>query len=103
MPDSQAEGDFSVTTSANVSKIIVRLDRKAVTENRSAEFRTALRTIFENLRLNPLEVGEPIKNLKALQLQIRAVALRPIYLEFGVHPKRRMVFVRVVKLMGVAS
>jgi hypothetical protein len=59
-----------------------------------AQFIFAVRSIYGMLRRSARSFGEPLQDLKALDLQIRVGAIAPASVTYAVHKSRPLVFVR---------
>ncbi len=97
------DGNFYVSISGVVAERVRRLQRRAASQNRGAEFITAFRAICDRLRNNPIELGEEINDWQAAHLQLRLVVIRPACVEFAIHETEPIVFIRDVKLLGLPS
>ena len=75
--------------------------RRAESYDRPAEFASAMRRLLEQLAVNPTEIGEPMYRLYSMKMDVRRVALAPIYLEYGVHSTAPLVIVR--RVIGMAG
>ncbi len=75
--------------------------RRAESYERLAEFASAIRSLLGQLVVNPTEIGEPMYRLHAMKMNLRRVALAPVYLEYGVHITEPLVIVR--RVVGMAS
>ncbi len=63
----------------------------------------AAREVYEHLRQEPSEYGEPLYRLPALHMQVRCVAVRPLYVDFAVCEDRPLVFIKAVKLLSAQT
>ena len=59
----------------------------------------ALTYIYENLRIRPLEWGDPLHQLKHLNLLICHRLYEMIYITYGVHEKEHTVFIQHIRLI----
>jgi len=48
---------------------------------------------------NPRNVGEPLYTLPALRLQVRHAAIGPLLIDFAVHDRMPLVFIKGVSLL----
>jgi len=98
---SSTNGDrsYRIELSGVILQEFRELLRRAVWEGRGQQFREALHTIFHRLSRRPDELGEPLYQLHALRLQVRAVVVRPLAVHFAVHQDRRVVFIKSVDLL----
>jgi hypothetical protein len=104
MPSPGAEsGPYEVHNSAAIAQAFLRLQRQATREGRGQEFLRAAREVYEHLCQKPSEYGEPLYRLSALHLQVRCVAVRPLYVDFAVEEDRHLVFIKAVKLLSAQT
>jgi len=75
--------------------------RSAESVDRPAELTAALRRLFEELSVNPTEIGEPMYRLQSIKMGVRRVAFAPLHLEYGVHLTEPLVIVR--RMAGMAE
>ncbi len=62
--------------------------RHAIYTGRGEEVVAAFRTILTKLQSAPRDFGEPMYSLHAMQMEVRKAAVRPLYVEYGVHDQR---------------
>jgi hypothetical protein len=74
------------------------LARRAKKRAVGPEFLRTVLAVEASLRDDPINVGEPIYDLKGLGLQVRIVSNRLFYVTFAVDESRRLVY--VVKFVG---
>ena len=55
---------------------------------------TAFREIVARLRQQPREAGDPMYRLRAIRFQVYNLAVRPLYVEYGVHDTTPLVVIR---------
>jgi hypothetical protein len=99
------EGDgrphpYKVTHSALTGQEIKRLHQRAAQEGRGKQFVSALRAIYERLKNDPVNFGEPIFRLPALKLIVYQAGVSPVMVDYAVHEERRLVILRVLRLLG---
>ena len=75
--------------------------RRAKNASRSEELGTAMRTLVVQLTDTPTEIGEPMYRLHSMKMDVRRVALAPVYLEYGVHLSEPLVVIR--RVVGMAK
>src|SRR5437016_1729077 len=92
-------GSYQVLSSASISKDFRQLYRKAKQEGRADAFISAARQIGHRLMRTPLEFGEPLYRLPALQLEVRHGAIAPLLIYFAVHEDKPLVFIKSVTLL----
>lgn len=99
---SASSGDypFHLGFSGVLAEAIRQLQRQASHEGRGKEFLVAIRTVMDRLRQDPREFGEPLYRLSAMRMQVRCVAVRPLYVDFAVCEDRPLVFLKAVKLLA---
>ncbi|HWG47510.1 MAG TPA: hypothetical protein VN688_32405 [Gemmataceae bacterium] len=101
MSSSGAEGGaYEIHNSGVIVQAFLDLQRQATREGRGQELLLAARAVYEHLRNNPMEFGEPLYRLPALRMQVRCVAIRPLYVDFAVCEDHPLVFIKAVKLLG---
>jgi hypothetical protein len=104
MSASGAEGGaYEVHNSAAIARAFVRIQRQATREGRGAELLRAARDVYEHLRRHPSEYGEPLYRLPALRMQVRCVAVRPLYVDFAVCEDQPLVSIKAVKLLAASE
>ncbi len=75
--------------------------RRAESYDKPALFADAIRLLLGQLISKPNEVGEPMYRLQSMKMDVRRVALAPVYLEYGVHRTEPLVIVR--RVVGMAE
>lgn len=101
MPSSSGQsGPYEVHNSTEIAQAFLRLQHQATQEGRGPELLRATREAYARLRANPNEVGEPLYRLPALRMQVRCVAIRPLYVDFAVCEDRPLVFLKAVRLLS---
>jgi hypothetical protein len=93
-------GEYEVHNSTVIARAFLELQHQATAEGRGPELLAAARAVYERLRRNPVEVGEPLYRLPALRIQVRCVSIRPLYVDFAVCEDRPLVFIKAVKLLA---
>lgn len=96
-PTNGLAGPFEVHCSAVVLQAFQALAEKAAQAGNRDQFAVTLRAIRDRLRTDPLNFGEPLYRLPALKLSIRACAVPPLVVHFGVHESRPLVIIQHVK------
>lgn len=99
---STGEPDFVVSMSAATAEELRRLAAEADGDGLGAEFRAALRSMFDRLRTTPRTFGEELFDLRAMGLTVRLAVVLPAVVEFGVYPDRRLVFARAFRYVPPA-
>jgi hypothetical protein len=101
MPSSSAEGGaYEVHNSRAIAQAFLELQAQASLEGRGEELLRATREVYQRLRKDPTEFGEPLYRLTALGMQVRCVVVRPLYVDFAVCEDRPLVFIKAVRLLA---
>jgi hypothetical protein len=95
------EYPFEVIVSGVIATAIRRLQGQASGEGRGEAFLRAIRQVGEQLRRDPWQAGEPLYRLAGLRLQVRCIAVRPLYVDFAVHENQPLVFLKAVRLFSL--
>jgi hypothetical protein len=90
---------YTVHGSGQIAKIIRRVQHLAKQQRRGEQALAALKHIYQRLQQDPLNLGEPLYRLAALNLEVRTCVIRPINMDFAVHQERFLVFIKGVKLL----
>jgi hypothetical protein len=85
---------FEVSISVATRERIRQLHDLAAADGRRDQFLSALRSITERLKRDPMSFGEELFDLRGLRLTIKVGVVLPIAVEFGIYEERRQVFVR---------
>ncbi len=104
MPASSANGGrYEVHCSGVNARALRKLQRQASLEGRGGQVIAAFRAIIDRLLHDPTTAGEPRYRLPALRMQVRAMAVGPLVIDFGVCEDRPLVFIKSVKLLGASE
>lgn len=95
-----APHSYVVHTSATLLSWIKQLHEQGASQGEGKRYIAALRTIYHRLQTEPDQFGEPLYHLPAIQLQIRQGVLAPLVVSYGVHEKKRLVFLRTVQMLS---
>jgi hypothetical protein len=95
-----SRGPFRVIVSDLLKDRMIALHDQAVARGKGTEYLEALRTIYERLRDDPLEFGEPLFSLPAMKVTVRHAAVGFVVVDYGVHQQRAVVFVRSIRLLS---
>ena len=95
-------GPYQVHNSKAIAQAFLELQHQATQEGRGAEVLQAAREIYERLRHDPNEFGEPLYHLPNLQMHVRTGLIRPLNVDFGVCEDRPLVFIKAVRLLSLA-
>lgn len=101
MPDEQFP--FRIICSEAVTNRIVQLLRRAKQEGFGKEVGTALRQIIKRLQTDPLEFGEKLYHLHALNQEVRAGAISAVAVRYAVHAEKRLVFIGDCKRLHIVD
>jgi hypothetical protein len=93
-------GPYQVHNSRAIARTFQLIQRQASREGRGEELLRAARQVYERLRRDPTTFGEPLYRLPALRIQVRCVAVRPLYVDFAVCEDRPLVFIKAVRLLS---
>jgi len=93
-------GEYQVHNSIAIAQAFLNLQRRATREGRGAEVLQAAREIYDRLRVEPFEFGEPLYDLPNLRIQVRAVLIRPLKFDFAVCQDRPLGFIKAVRLLS---
>ena len=100
MASSNGKSGYEVHNSAIIAQEFRRLQRQATRQGRGEEFLRAARAIYNRLRQDPNEFGEPLYRLSALRMQVRCGVIRPLSVDFAVCEDRPLVFIKTLRLLG---
>jgi hypothetical protein len=101
MPASEGGGSsFQVHLSGAIAQRLRQVQHQANLEGRGLEALSAFREMVRRLRRDPMDVGEPLYRLPALRMQVRQVAIRPLFIDFAVCEDRPLVILRGVTLLS---
>jgi hypothetical protein len=101
MSSAGAEGDaYEVHNSVTIARDFLRLQRQAKREGRGEELLQATHAVYERLRQDPAEFGEPLYQLPTLRMAIRCAVVRPLVIDFAVCDDRPLVFIKAVRLLA---
>jgi hypothetical protein len=92
-------GRYDVRLSEHQKSIVRQLHRDAVLAGNGKQFLISLRQILERLRKDSLVFGDPVYRLPALKLLICHAVILPVFVAYGVHEERPLVFIRDFKLL----
>jgi len=92
---------YKVAFTGLASEQLKAVVRRAESYDKPALFADAIRLLLEQLVSKPNEVGEPMYRLQSMKMDVRRVALAPVYLEYGVHRTEPLVIVR--RVVGMAE
>ena|SRR5436190_4012316 len=87
---------FKVTNSGQVIEEIKRARKRALELGISAGFRAALQRIYDRLRENPRDFGEPLFDYRNSPFQFWLAVAVPLAVQFVVHHDQRLVVIRKI-------
>ena len=87
--------EFQLSSSQELNEHFEDLCDQAKSERRGMFALESADALMARLRTNPFEVGEPLYELKQLQLQMRVVVRFPWCIHFFVDEKRRVYLTRI--------
>jgi hypothetical protein len=94
------EGPYQVYNSRAIARAFQIIQRQASRQGRGEKLLLAARHVYERLQQDPLTFGEPLYRLPALRMQVRCVAVRPLYVDFAVCEDRPLVFIKAIRLLS---
>jgi hypothetical protein len=95
MADSQPP-EYAVEMTGFARAQLRAIGRRALYAGGGGEVVAAFRQIPDRLRSDPRTCGEPMYHLRRMRVEVRKVAVRPLYVESGVHDQRPVVIIRHV-------
>jgi hypothetical protein len=96
-------GEYQVHNSGAIAQAFLQLQRRAIREGRGPDMLRAAREIYEHLRRDPNEFGEPLYRLPNLLMQVRNGVIRPLYVDYAVCEDRPLVFIKAVRLLSMGK
>jgi hypothetical protein len=84
---------YEVGMSDNLREHIGRLSERAASLGIGAEFRDAVREVFEALRQDPHRAGDPIRKLRGLKMTEYRLVRDQLIVNYSVHDRIPMVTV----------
>jgi hypothetical protein len=94
---------FKVSVSGQIKQTIKTLHQKAAARGHGKQFLAAFRAIYQHLRTDPREFGDPLFQLPALKLTVFQAVVAPAVVHYAVHQAMPLVIVRNVRLFGLGS
>src|SRR5437867_13446062 len=80
-----------------VKKTLVELAKRATRKGLGEQFLEALKTVDEQLKVNPLAFGDPIRTLPHTKLLLMHRIVAPLVVYYAVRTEQPVVFVREFK------
>jgi hypothetical protein len=90
---------FQVHLSGKIARTARQLQEQAEQEGRAPAFVIAFRSMAQRLMNSPMDFGEPLYHLPALNLQVRHALIGPLVVYFAVHQHRPLVFLKELTLL----
>jgi hypothetical protein len=90
---------FRVGTSADVIAVLRECQDFANHGGFGPAFLAAVKYIHQQLRTSADTFGEPLFDLPDARLQVRKAVIRPAVVEYGIHYKDPVVFIRSFRLL----
>ena len=98
---SQSNGSpFKVIAPGTVRASLKQLQREAAERGIGPAALSAIKTIYNWLRYEPLAFGEPLFHLYKLKLQVRTGVIWPLAIDYAVHQVEPLVFIKGVRLLS---
>lgn len=86
--------DYRVVLSALVKQQVIQIHQEKIDIGEGQEFLGSIRQIYERLRTKPLDFGEPLYHLPALDLVVHQAVQKGIVVNFAIHMNKPIVLVR---------
>jgi hypothetical protein len=84
---------YRVVLSEATRQQLLELQQRAVARGLGERILSAVKLVVARLQFDPLEFGEPRRELRALRLQERVAVVRPLVVLYAVDENRRLVYV----------
>lgn len=91
---------YEVVVSPKDQALLKQRHLEAIQAGKGERFLAALQSIYERLRVAPLEFGEPLYYLPILRLFVRQGIVLPLVVDYAVHQERPIVFIRGFKVLS---
>jgi hypothetical protein len=91
---------YHVAVSGVMAARIRRLQRQAKRQGRGEAFLASIQEVYQQLRDDPADLGEPNYRLSRLGLEIRTCVVPPLAVDFAVHLDKPIVFLKGVRLLS---
>ncbi len=85
---------YKIVQPRRVLDQLQELHQNAKAKGSGSKVALAVRRIFGLLETDPVGFGEPRFSLPHAGLEVRVGAMAPVLIVYGVHPQRRIVFIR---------
>jgi hypothetical protein len=100
MSSSSEGGGYEVHNSTAIARAFLELQHQADQQGRGEELLRAARLVYDRLRQDLNEFGEPLYRLPVLRMQVRCAVVRPLSVDFAVCEDLPLVFIKAVKLLS---
>jgi len=94
---------YRVVFSEATRQQLLELLRRAVARGRGEQVLSAAKVVVARLQSDPLEFGEPRRELRALRLQERVAVVRPLGVIYAVDENRRLVYITAFRGLAGAE
>jgi sirohydrochlorin ferrochelatase len=94
---------FRVVTLESARQQLLNITQQVADAGAGSEVATAIRQIYTRLKSDPHDFGEPLNHLPAMKLTVRRAAIVPVFVEYGVHDEKSIVFVRRILWLNSPS
>lgn len=91
---------WSVGTTGAADAEFTDILTRALAVGQEQSIRTAALGIVAALLESPRDFGEPLRHFRQMKMTVRNAAIRPLYVEFGVHDEQPMVVIRRFRWMS---
>lgn len=94
---------FRVVTLESARQQLLAITEQVADANAGGEVAAAIRRIYARLKSDPRDFGEPLNHHPAMKLTVRRAAIVPVFVEYGVHDEKPIVFVRRILWLNSPS
>ena len=91
---------YRVYLSGVIAARVRQVQAQGTREGRGDAVLSAFREITSRLAWDPMNSGEPLYRLPGLRMQVRQIAIRPLYVDFAVCEDLPLVFLKGVTLLS---
>ena len=91
---------YSVGMTGPARAEYLEIARQSVAYGQDAAVTAAMRRIFERLRQDPRQFGDPLYPFRKMRMTVYNASLPPLYVEFGVHDDQPVVVIRRVRWLA---
>jgi hypothetical protein len=90
---------YQVHMSGQTLKVLKQLHQEALQNGIGKAFLEAVRQIYKQRETRPVDFGEPLYRLPALNVIVYQAAIKPLVVSFAVHQETPLVFIKDFKLI----